>query len=161
MYFPFHLSFLPSTTLSSPLLKKHIFMRLFHSCLLLLVNLSVFPPSPPGSSHYLNISPLTFHPSIPREGLKSVVTVQSEYIGKCLHYWDGVMGRRKRTGRGGEERMERFWNVKRQTAFVDLHILYSVSHASPWISLRLLRIWPTMQYVFLPLLSRPHYSTFL
>ena len=74
----FLLSSSPSHIHHFPPLKKHVFMHLFHPSLLLAVNLSVNPPSPPRVlSLYLNISPLTIHSSILREGLKSTGTVQS------------------------------------------------------------------------------------
>lgn len=63
----------------------------------------VHPPLP-GSSLYLNIFPLTIHPSIRREGLKSTVTVQSGInwqMPPARLGWREWM--RRRTGRGGEE----------------------------------------------------------
>lgn len=96
MYSSFHLSLLPPTT---PCSKLPSALKNMHSCILLPVNPPAYPPSSPHQSF-----PLTIHPSIHREGVESMVTVQSGVNWQTLPAllaWRGWV--RKRTGRGGKE----------------------------------------------------------
>lgn len=100
MYSSFHLPPLPSTT--------SLYLKNMYSCIFftpLSFSLSIYQcihPPLPGCSLYLNISPLTIHSSIRREGLKSMVTVQSGKLANvaALLGWGNGWGKRL----GGEER---------------------------------------------------------